>query len=237
MIQREYALADYAFICFEGRHCVVLDVRHDNYICIPRAEVELLGPWLRGWSGRPQMQSKEMPPDAAGHVQELLAAEILVSASARSKDFAPCAIKPATAAIALAERVPVAALLGRALPFVAAARAAHKALTRMKLEQTVEAVRRRNDAGRAIGRKEDLQTLTDLVSTFYLLRPFFNRDYLCLFDSLSLMNFLARFGFFPSWTFGVQSEPFAAHCWVQHGELLLNDSVDEVLPYTPIMAI
>jgi len=76
-----------------------------------------------------------------------------------------------------------------------------------------------------------------LVSTFHGLRPFFPRDYLCLFDSLALFIFLANHGVSPRWVFGVQSDPFAAHCWLQEGPLLLNDTLDRVTPYTPIMSV
>jgi hypothetical protein len=35
--------------------------------------------------------------------------------------------------------------------------------------------------------------------------------------------------------FGVQARPFAAHCWVQKGEVVFNDTVEHVSGYTPIM--
>jgi hypothetical protein len=31
--------------------------------------------------------------------------------------------------------------------------------------------------------------------------------------------------------------PFAAHCWVQHADMVLNDSVDIVSRYEPILVI
>jgi hypothetical protein len=36
---------------------------------------------------------------------------------------------------------------------------------------------------------------------------------------------------------GVKQGPFGAHCWVQHGSEILNDSVEEVLRYRPILVI
>jgi hypothetical protein len=42
---------------------------------------------------------------------------------------------------------------------------------------------------------------------------------------------------FPRWVFGVQSRPFAAHCWLQLGGVVLNDTVDHVKRYTPIMVV
>jgi hypothetical protein len=35
----------------------------------------------------------------------------------------------------------------------------------------------------------------------------------------------------------VQTRPFAAHCWVQHGDIVCNDTVEHVSGYTPIMVV
>lgn len=77
----------------------------------------------------------------------------------------------------------------------------------------------------------------ELVAAFSLLRPFYFRQYRCLFDSLALIEFLARFGHFPSWVFGVKTDPFGAHCWVQDGKHVLNDDFERVRIFTPIMAV
>jgi hypothetical protein len=52
-----------------------------------------------------------------------------------------------------------------------------------------------------------------------------------------LSEFLARHGIHPVWIFGVQARPFAAHCWLQLNGTVLNDTVDHVIGYTPIMAV
>jgi hypothetical protein len=84
----------------------------------------------------------------------------------------------------------------------------------------------------------DLGAACKLVATFVHLRPllFTTRD-ACLADSLSLVKFLSYYGIFPTWVFGVQTGPFAAHCWVQEGELVFNDTPDHVRRFTPILAI
>jgi hypothetical protein len=35
----------------------------------------------------------------------------------------------------------------------------------------------------------------------------------------------------------VKASPFGAHCWLQEGDLILNDSVERVGAYTPIMIV
>lgn len=58
-----------------------------------------------------------------------------------------------------------------------------------------------------------------------------------MFDSLALLHFLARYRQFPRWVYGVKLKPFRAHCWVQAGDVVVNDIVDNVRGYTPIMSV
>jgi hypothetical protein len=59
-------------------------------------------------------------------------------------------------------------------------------------------------------------------------------DMVCLLDSLSMLKFLARRGARASIVFAVASDPFSAHCWVQAGNVALNDTVGNVRAHTPI---
>lgn len=57
----------------------------------------------------------------------------------------------------------------------------------------------------------------------------------CLPRSLALATFLARLGHECDLMFGVATNPFSAHCWVQQQDLVLNDYVEKVAGYTPIL--
>ncbi|CAM3161654.1 lasso peptide biosynthesis B2 protein [Asticcacaulis taihuensis] len=59
----------------------------------------------------------------------------------------------------------------------------------------------------------------------------------CLLQSATLFQFLARRGWHPRFVVAVRMAPFAAHAWVQSGETVLNDRLDHVLPYTPILVL
>ncbi len=52
-----------------------------------------------------------------------------------------------------------------------------------------------------------------------------------------MVHFLGAEGIHPDWVFGVKTEPFDAHCWVQHGEIVLNDAPDRVRQYSPILVV
>lgn len=59
----------------------------------------------------------------------------------------------------------------------------------------------------------------------------------CLPDSLALSFFLARRDLFPEIVFGVKLDPFAAHCWVQTDQLVLNDSRDTIEGFVPVLVV
>lgn len=60
---------------------------------------------------------------------------------------------------------------------------------------------------------------------------------ICLLESLSLLRFLSRRGLPASIVFGVTSEPFAAHCWVQTDDMVLNETLSDANAYTPIRKV
>jgi len=59
----------------------------------------------------------------------------------------------------------------------------------------------------------------------------------CLPRSLAVALCLARHGMHADVVLAVKLGPFAAHCWAQCGDEVLNDTAEEVARYTPIFAI
>ncbi|WP_334185326.1 lasso peptide biosynthesis B2 protein [Novosphingobium sp.] len=59
----------------------------------------------------------------------------------------------------------------------------------------------------------------------------------CLPRSLALASYAVRRGWPVDLVLAVQLRPFAAHCWVQAGAHLLNDRIDTVRPFTPILVV
>jgi hypothetical protein len=59
----------------------------------------------------------------------------------------------------------------------------------------------------------------------------------CLLRSLALHRLLARDGHASTLVFGVKLHPFEAHCWLQHGDAVLNDTVEQVGLFVPIRSI
>ena len=59
----------------------------------------------------------------------------------------------------------------------------------------------------------------------------------CLLDSLAMAKFLKRRYMHVNVIVGVTSDPFSAHCWVQAGNMVLNDALGNVRIYSPIRVL
>src|SRR5262249_5417786 len=80
--------------------------------------------------------------------------------------------------------------------------------------------------------------LQGLLAAFNFVRPLlYTQNDRCLLDSLTLINFLATYGFFPNLVFGINTRPFVAHAWVQDGNNCLNYPADYVRSFSPILVV
>jgi hypothetical protein len=59
----------------------------------------------------------------------------------------------------------------------------------------------------------------------------------CLARSIALLSDLRKAGADAQLVFGVTARPFAAHCWVQSGGLVLNSPAELARLYTPILVL
>lgn len=92
-------------------------------------------------------------------------------------------------------------------------------------------------ARRPTRRARDGQDPTAIIDRFHRWIPFAPVSGKCLLRAFILRRLLQRAGHEPAWVFGVQTWPFAAHCWLQIGDVVLDDHPDRVAAYTPIMVV
>ncbi len=235
-----YHLSRHAFACKTGRYYVFLDLRRDMYFSIPREDLDGFAPWIQGGPPTPRMELPEvahLSAAATALATELVDAGVLREGPPEQRLSARVASTPVSdlastrASLNPAER--------RCYLFMSIATSltyARWALRFTPIYSIVSAVddRKRGQTEIDLGRWERAAQLT---AVFLDYRPLFPWDYRCLFDSLALIRFLSRFGLYPDWVFGVQDDPFSAHCWVQAGTQVLNDDLEHVCHYTPIMTI
>lgn len=79
--------------------------------------------------------------------------------------------------------------------------------------------------------------LTATAAAFVQLRYVATAHDRCLTRSIALASRLFAQGLPAELVLGVQLRPFAAHAWVQAGDRLLNDRVDVVRDFTPILVV
>jgi len=81
------------------------------------------------------------------------------------------------------------------------------------------------------------QRMSEAAANFNRVRPYVPVEMCCLIDSLSMVRFLAQRGLHAHLVMGVACDPFSAHAWVQHGPLVLNETVGTAQAYVPIRII
>jgi hypothetical protein len=243
-----YALAHHVFVCIQDEHVVFLDVRRDRYFTLRAEQTRALADVVRGWpigdAANAAAMSAASEAVLGATLAPLLERGLLTGTEHFGKDAAPIELEApveelSAESYAGAPRVDALALFR----FVKAACGASLALRYSRFEGVIDRARQRRLAQDArarasMDRSIDRARAHDLVATFAWLRPlFYTSKNACLFEALALGKFLASYGLHPRWVFGVQARPFAAHCWLQQDGIVLNDAVEYVGQYTPIMMV
>jgi hypothetical protein len=241
-----YSLAEHVYVCVNDEHVVLLDLKEDRYWALAAAATTPLAGVVPGWPVRSldaPMAGSSNPEQAEEIAAGLVEQGILVGESTGGKDATPVRIVAPTRELLSggddpAGHLPHAPRAGRAMAgnLLLAALSARLSLRLRAFEKVVRGFSTRKL--KAGARAPDMERTRELVAAFFRLRVFFfSSRSECLFDSLTLLKFLAHYGIFADWVFGVQARPFAAHCWVQLGDVVLNDTVEHVSGYTPIMLV
>jgi Transglutaminase-like superfamily len=250
-----YFLATHVYACIAGAQLIFLDLKRDQYFSLDRrssAPVARLLQQAAALSSPPQVHhamsegaddaqpnhrpdEQPLPRGVPRALRMLLAQGLITTDPARGKRFsAPSLPLPEDSVLSQRTRRLTSIPPRDAARFVRATTRAAIKLRRETIEQTIESVR-----GRKANSESHIDTarVRELMATYHTLRPLLPKRYACLFDSLAVLEFLAFYGAYPAWVFGVYACPFSAHCWVQEGSLLLTDRADSVNRFTPIMSV
>ncbi len=233
-------LSKSTYCCLADDHYVFLDLRNDQYSCLGRTESNMLKGLLNGHQVTCDHPSdirliKPRDSDSSATIYTLLKKGLIVDNAVDGKlPMQPSVAPPAASLMESSTTTQPSFSLTDIWRFFSAAASASKDLRWRSIEETVRTVENRKSSRATVS---DSRTISGLFEIFQALRPYYPRPYLCLFDSLALVHFLARYELFPLWVYGVTIEPFHAHCWVQVDDWLVNDTVDNVRDYTPIMCI
>ncbi|HEY6927824.1 MAG TPA: lasso peptide biosynthesis B2 protein [Steroidobacteraceae bacterium] len=233
-----YRLARHVFVCRDEDYVVVLDVKQDRYFSLEAAKTAILPSVVSGWPVTGQRPTGAVVEDAVERaVRPLLRQGWLVEESTDAREAMPVNVpRPESQLTAEGDGRPERISLRTLFAFVVASVLAKAALRFWPFERVVRRVAQRK--ARFANDPVDLERARRLIEAFERMRVFlFSTRDECLHDSLAVLEFLARYRIFPTWVFGVRARPFVAHCWVQHADVVFNDTVEHVSTYVPIMAV
>jgi hypothetical protein len=223
-----YALPANLSFCLAGGRAVFLDLAHDRYFRLGAAPDAVFQTLV-----------------SSGHVSELDVAALVRLGVVRIASAGE-SLRPAMIAIASRSALETEPL-GRPPGIWMTLRVAHivaKAWLSLKLTpiaRLMDRLRRLRARGLTRPRMAQIEAPSDDVLAvavqFNRARRVVPIDTVCLLDSLALVNFLARRGLFAHLVMGVKLNPFAAHCWVQHQDVILNDVFDRASAFTPILVV
>jgi len=236
-----YALAEHVFVCLNGEHLVLLDLKEDRYWALEASQTVGLGALVGGWpvkSADSTASTQPPSPETLAAIEVLRGRGLLTDSVPPGKDATPVAATIPGRELVSESEPSAGHPPGNWLAFFAASALAKIALRTWPFERVIRRVRRRKARLGSKAAQLDTERARKLVEGFARYRVFlFSSKNECLYDSLALLEYLARYGIYADWVFGVQTRPFAAHCWVQHGDIVFNDTVEHVSGYTPIMVV
>lgn len=199
-------------------HLVLLDVEADRYFCLPTG-----GPASVGWGSRTlDLADNEL---ASTLLQAGLAEPATNEMSLVGRPFPPA---PEGSAIRAQYRGPRPSDLFVGL-------AAMIDLARCYRNRSLSHILTTIASRPFEHQSEPTAAVLEEVERFQTWSPYAPVSGKCLLRSFMLLRALNRRGHDADWVFGVSTWPFRAHCWLQIGSVVLDDEVDAVRPFTPIM--
>lgn len=241
----QYFMSTHVFACVSDDQIVLLDLRRDRYLAVGADAADPLAALIDGWPTRDAQRDLPAASDSASKESQQLLHHLLAHGLITSD---------AIAGRSRSRRIEVAVPIAQFIPevqFVACpptdgrsrrefARAAVLAGWMRRFWSIDRIVKRIGGRKARQARRHpfDFDAARSITRAFARLLPYTltTRDS-CLYESLALIELLARYHLYPSLVFGVQTGPFGAHCWVQYGDTVINDSVQKVRCFTPILAV
>jgi hypothetical protein len=206
-----------SFCHAEGR-TIFLDVQADRYF--------ELGPRLAA------ILDKVMAGKRPGAVDALVDQGLITSVSTDAPPILPFTWPPPEdsrleAALAVKPRPQDVVLVGMALGLAATR------LRRHGFSRTLDHLARRRPR---LEEQPGDPTIAALADRYLAARRLMPVQPVCLRDSLALLEFLALHRRAADLVIGIEAAPFSAHCWVQSGPCVLNETVHQARRHTPILA-
>jgi len=215
-----YAIHPQTSFCHSGDRLIIIDLRSNQYYCLPNRMRAAFANLCAGAN--------------LGAEDELTLRSLFDSGFLRKTEHPglpePCSVKVEELVAAIEGTVTVGDLASFTLSFV-------RANLQVKRKPLLSALSRLRITR---SRQENLQSdclaarAAEVSKRFSIAHSMQGK---CLVHSLAVADWLVRRDARPRLVFGVIGRPFAAHCWVQLGNIVVNDRPEHVRMFTPVMVI
>ena len=231
-----YQLPEHVYACRTDDGVIFLDAKRDRYFGLGGAGVSALPYFVANWPGSDTSRgcnAKEVPHAEVHRVADGLIQRGLLCRSRNESPPQRACVPPLS--VDLPKSVLEARRSLRTVDMIYFVIACIRALWLIK-RFPLEAIASRVTAARRNEGRLDSAEVFGLVQVFRRLRRlFFSEKDRCLLSALALVLFLRHYGHFPLFVIGVKTRPFAAHSWVQQGELLLEGDPASICHFVPIL--
>lgn len=220
-----YMLRKDLYFCIASGQATFLDLAADRYFGLPSHLDALFQAWLT---------THQLAPGSDIQLSPLVTAGILQKAEI-GHPVAPPDLTTATHSVMDYPGTP-----GMPLPSLRALHNHFIAARRLKtqpLSSTIAHLRRQKARMQNSSEHSTGARALAHAKKFFAIGQFVATQDQCLRRSIALMDYLAAANCNSTFVMGVRRQPFGAHAWVQHNDLVLNDLVDHVCEYTPILAV
>lgn len=238
--QSRFFLSKHAYMCMTQGCVVFLDVKKDKYSVLLHDEALRISDAVAGWPVTTPDSTVIRHPLSEGEelLQELLDEGLITEEEFASKPASRVSLEEPTSDLGSLMLGNSAMSIRHAATVLAAWARITIELQCQSLENSIERVRLRKSRTCRSEVPVDLDKVRPLIASYFRLQPrLFSSYNTCLRNSLTLTEYLAMNGMYPTLVFGVHMEPWAAHSWVQDGSVVLNDTLQHVRRFTPILAI
>jgi hypothetical protein len=231
-----YRLSPFVRHCAVDDGVVILNLKTQKYLSLPCEWRETFERIIDGRSTLDSRRGEAADTTPAAALKGLLDADLVFLADGPATPASPVHMPPRNSLTALPyERPKSTVWLRYGSAFVASLSTAGYQLKFKTFEDVIQHIQGARTRI-ATNAEEDGFKVSELFQAFRWLRLWsYSASGACLFDSLALVDFLTRNNVVARLTLGVRSKPFGAHAWVQWHDVALNDSVENVTRYTPIL--
>lgn len=204
--------------CQIGDDIVFLDLKSDRYFRLTSQLAPVFGALVDAGSDGPQ------------NCQALAAAGVVQWVDGPSNIEPARRCEPRRKAPAMASGRASAFEIARALTLEASIRRQLRSGQLFAVVGRLAACKRQISAPCQFGDRRPSQT----IRSFEIAKYFRSPANLCLTRSIAMVHRLSQRDCRAELVIGVRSAPFSAHSWVQVGDVVCNDSPEEVARFTPI---